>query len=283
MAIIEDDKVEITENYTMADDGSGYTVHIPSIFIGKGDGEILQNYTEGRMKQFGEVTPIQIVIQFDVAQQEKVDVILLISLKNRETFKLLRQFEPYYQSLVGSNIEYELLYQLYSMEEEFLNQEYQNCLGSGRYCALDPDASKIGTGRQVVEESLRQICLFKHFPNEWFKYMDAFDRECLLPQAWDGCSNKLVRTLLLDNSQIKECIEGSYYNATNNQTVAAQYLNTALTPNRLLDRQITLTKNSGFRGFPGALINGQAYKGRLDAKDIFSEICNGFKSAPLIC
>lgn len=68
-------------------------------------------------------------------------------------------------------VEYELLYQLYSMEEEFLNQEYQNCLGSGRYCALDPDASKIGTGRQVVEESLRQICLFKHFPNEWFKYM----------------------------------------------------------------------------------------------------------------
>lgn len=49
-----------------------FKVHIPSIFIGKGDGEILQNYTEGRMKQFGEVTPIQIVIQFDVAQQEKV-------------------------------------------------------------------------------------------------------------------------------------------------------------------------------------------------------------------
>lgn len=53
-----------------------------------------------------------------------------------------------------------------------MTTENENCLGSGRYCASDPDGFHIGTGAHIVGEALREICIFKHFPQVWFDYMD---------------------------------------------------------------------------------------------------------------
>ena len=46
---------------------------------------------------------------------------------------------------------------------------------------IDPDGDKIATGRQVIEEQLRQLCLFRTDPDRWWKYVPAFDKECVLP------------------------------------------------------------------------------------------------------
>lgn len=40
-------------------------------------------------------------------------------------------------------------------------KEYDNCLSNGRYCALDPDEQGPVNGKLVMEESVRQICLYR--------------------------------------------------------------------------------------------------------------------------
>jgi hypothetical protein len=91
-------------------------------------------------------------------------VIFALSLINRETFKLVREFQPQYSALMASKkVEVSIYYDLFVCEScarmEFA-EEHPDCLGGGRYCALDPDGPNVGTGRDVVEESLRQLCIF---------------------------------------------------------------------------------------------------------------------------
>ena len=42
-------------------------------------------------------------------------------------------------------------------DDEFKNE---HCYGGGKYCAQESETSKL-TGREIVEEDLRQICVYK--------------------------------------------------------------------------------------------------------------------------
>lgn len=46
MVIIMDDSIEPTERLVMSDDGFGYSVTLPSIFIREKDGELIQSFIE---------------------------------------------------------------------------------------------------------------------------------------------------------------------------------------------------------------------------------------------
>lgn len=43
-------------------------------------------------------------------------------------------------------------------EQDYLDKD---CYGSGKYCAVDPSNDKF-RGRDIIEEDLRQKCLYKH-------------------------------------------------------------------------------------------------------------------------
>lgn len=44
MVIIMDNSIEPTEKVMMSDDGFGYTVQVPSVFIGEEDGLAIANF-----------------------------------------------------------------------------------------------------------------------------------------------------------------------------------------------------------------------------------------------
>ncbi|KAM3133736.1 hypothetical protein pb186bvf_014145 [Paramecium bursaria] len=280
LVIIEDNQIEETQRIHMADDGTGYTVTIPSIIIKEEDGKKLQNYLQNKTGSYLPGLDITVLIKFDVEKTEQVNVVLALSLKNRETIKLLREFKPYYDKLKSANITYELQYQFYRWPQEIYNKPLEDCLGAGRYCALDPDGKdKIANGRNVVEEQLRQLCIFSIDQNLWFEYMETFDSECTIPQGYERCSADISKKLFkTSNDKINKCVKDSYVQV--NQSVS---INPALNQNKILERQIELVYNSGVQGYPGAVINYQAFGGRVTAKNIFGEICNSFLKPPQEC
>jgi hypothetical protein len=51
LAIIVDNLVENTPSMIMKDDGFGYTVNIPSVFIGEKDGETIETFMVAEAKR----------------------------------------------------------------------------------------------------------------------------------------------------------------------------------------------------------------------------------------
>lgn len=48
------------------------------------------------------------------------------------------------------------MYQLYQIiDTPDRPVDYKNCLSYGKYCSPDPDGRGVGTGRMVVQETLR--------------------------------------------------------------------------------------------------------------------------------
>jgi hypothetical protein len=63
--------------------------------------------------------------------------------------------------------------------------EHVDCISGGRYCANDPDDNGPLTGRDVILEGLRQMCM-KGNMNKYFSYIQlaapcftTFDKACL--------------------------------------------------------------------------------------------------------
>lgn len=52
LAIVVDNKDEFSENLIMADDGSGWSVNIPSFFIRKHDGDIIKKQIDNEKKVY---------------------------------------------------------------------------------------------------------------------------------------------------------------------------------------------------------------------------------------
>jgi hypothetical protein len=113
LAIIIDNQLELTQNLIMKDDGFGYTISIPSIFIGEKEGEMIEKFI--RDEQTRAIKPelkdyhhsVMLSMHFDVQKREYVSIILnhqvsvffALTFQNRESFKLVREFAPFYEQM----------------------------------------------------------------------------------------------------------------------------------------------------------------------------------------
>merc|ERR1712125_157755 len=69
------------------------------------------------------------------------------------------------------------------------NMCYSLCTNYGRYCAIDPDndLEKGISGADVVKESLRRLCIWKHYGEVdgigaiWWDYVNEFQSRCNTP------------------------------------------------------------------------------------------------------
>jgi hypothetical protein len=82
----------------MGDDGNGYSVTIPAIFIGKGEGDAIIEELERLANRSSMIA----VATFDDTKKQEVPFVLFgLSIENRQTFKLLSEFKPYYEQFRG--------------------------------------------------------------------------------------------------------------------------------------------------------------------------------------
>ncbi|CAD8123981.1 unnamed protein product [Paramecium sonneborni] len=268
-------------DFEMADDGYGYQVQIPSIFIKKKHFDQLQNKAWNYSIADTNDEKIMLLLKFDVVKSEIVSVIFGLNLQDRESFKIIDDFKPYYIKLQDQNINYTLVYSIMNFQSESYknNETNPDCICQNRYCAFDPDGDAIGTGKDVVNEVLRETCIFQKYPQKWFEYMDQFNFKCTRVQSYSVCSQQVMDMVGIPKQEIKNCFDDSFVD----QNTSLPTKNDTNVINILLENQLHIQQIAGMNGYPSVLVNAQTYKGQITGKGIFGEICNCFEKTPKLC
>lgn len=126
MAIIMDDK-QHEQMVLMADNGYGYKVKIPTIFINHESGELLKKLLEEN-----EDSSVMMKITFDNHKTEKVDVTFWLQGNNRHSYKLVEDFRKFYP-LIKDNINFALVYSTVNCP----NCQDIDCYFNKTYCAIN--------------------------------------------------------------------------------------------------------------------------------------------------
>ena len=273
LVIIMDDRVEHSENIIMSDDFSYYNLDIPSIFIKKKDGLNLINYLKENKNE-----AIELNVKFVTIKKEKVNYVFWVTTSNRNTFKLIRDFKPYHQKL-GNNVNFSVHYAIWKCYrcKPYTSENFPtNCISKGRYCSPDPDGNGAGTGRDIVMEDLRQICIYKHFQKDWWDYMILFDENCFKPQVEKDCSKDMMKKINIDHNAIKKCVDDSFMNKNYN------YLTD---DNSILKQEREIIERNGVLFWPSISINNMPFRGNLESNGIFEAICTSFDKdhTPEVC
>jgi hypothetical protein len=155
---------------------------------------------------------------------------------------------------------------------------------TGKYCAEDPDGAGPITGKQVLDEDVRQLCLHElskvprtsykdlqagkqmvEYAAKFWDYIERLPDQCPLaasnPQARFGeeCSFRLMTEVGVDVPKIQDCVS-----RTKQQKLQKERDNQAWSPRALR-------------------INGWRYSGILDADLVTRAICSGFITQPTEC
>ncbi|CAD8108187.1 unnamed protein product [Paramecium primaurelia] len=271
----------IQSDFAMADDGHGYQVTIPSIFIKKKHFTQLQDKASNYKVEDSNDEKIMMLLKFDVVKSDVISVIFGLNVQDRESYRIIDEFEPFYNKLESQNMNYTLVYSIMSFHSSYENslQTNPDCICQNRYCAFDPDGPAIGSGRDVVYEVLRQTCLFQKYPKKWFGYMDQFNFKCSRPQAYSACSQQVLDMLEIPKNEIQQCVDQSFID----QDTQLQTKNETNAINTLLEQQLYIQQVAGMNGFPSVLVNSLAYRGQFSGSGIFGEICNSFLTTPVEC
>jgi len=162
------------------------------------------------------------------------------------------------------------------------NQCYNLCTNNGRYCATDPDNNldKGISGADVVLESLRRICIWKHYGEangigtEWWDYVNEFRERCDTPDFFtnDDCIRDAYKRAKADDRVVDQCIRDS--GGTEKDA-----------SNAFLDTELDAQQQRGVVILPTAFVNTAALRGALTVVNVFTAICAGYLTGtePAIC
>lgn len=162
------------------------------------------------------------------------------------------------------------------------NMCFNLCTNNGRYCATDPDNDLDHgiSGADVVKESLRRICIWKHYGEsdgigvEWWDYVAEFLHRCDTPDYFsnDDCIKDAFKHSGINWDTIDRCMSDS-------GGLKAD------APNSFLDLEMAAQTRRGVIVLPTAFVNTVALRGALTIPTVFSAICAGYLEGtePKIC
>merc|ERR1711879_239576 len=132
------------------------------------------------------------------------------------------------------------------------NPKSKNCIGSGKYCAPDPDNEGKGTGADVVMEMLRQKCVFMLNSAEWYKYMSAWRDNCF-KDITNKCSEYVLNQTEVKGSRLQKCVEDS--------NLQKEGFDASSLENKILEKEMQKLRDTHEMTFPALYINGQRFMG----------------------
>jgi len=273
------------ELVTMADDGTGRNIGVPSVLISKSEGAKLEAAVNSGKQ-------IMVEMSWDMPHPDNhVEWELWTSSDDMRAASFVSNFIAPALAL-GKSVSFTPNYGIldgswYGCDTAGLPCGRQ-CTNGGRYCAEDPDNDIThGTdGLAVVQENLRQICLFQQAnatqkPELWWQYVTEFAACTGKGHLTEACSTQTMKLVGADASLVAQCVAdagGSDYEGGVNTLLAAQ---------------LARTDQVGVAILPSIRINDKDYKGSLDCPEpihlgtcpVLSAICSGFQShsAPAVC
>ncbi|XP_030942422.1 vacuolar-sorting receptor 3-like [Quercus lobata] len=156
------------------------------------------------------------------------------------------------------------------------------CINHGRYCAPDPeqDFSSGYDGKDVVQENLRQLCVFR-VANEtkkpwlWWDYVTDFQIRCPMKDKKYNkeCADGVIKSLGLDIKKIDDCMGDPHADSENPVLKEEQ------------DAQVGKGSRGDVTILPTLVVNNRQYRGKLEKSAVLKAICSGFEETtePAVC
>lgn len=171
-----------------------------------------------------------------------------------------------------------------SCPPEYVDTDFckSQCINAGRYCEQDPDGDlTVGyAGKEVVEQNLRQLCVFEWGnatgqPWVWWRYSAANGRECGMADKKYSleCLRRMEAELKIDSYAVDRCVGNPGENL----------------PNPLLEAERAGLLSNGRRGDisiqPTIIANGVQFRGEIENDTVLEFLCAGFAAgdAPPMC
>ena len=130
------------------------------------------------------------------------------------------------------------------------------------------DSVKSLHGAAEAKEDLRQICINKYYPGQFWSYINTFNQQCYPSwqntTALESCQKNTLAALSMDSSKIDSCSQGTE----------------GIT---LLKADETASDNNHAKSSPMVFINGVLYSGSRTSDAYKQAICNSFETAPAEC
>ena len=268
--VLVDDSDENVSDIIMGDSGNGGNLFIPTFMIGKRDGNDIKSFTNN--------SDVQLKLTFDVEKRSRVHLRVVYSSDNHKALNFFADFATYGKEFNKTTLNFRPHFVLWYCTDCALNgynKTNEDCLSGGRYCAPDPDGSGALTGRDVVLEDLRQICLLTTNTEDpypkWFQYMAKFNSTCR-NNITEACSYGIMQNLVNINS-VQTCVQSS----------AVDSGDLTLKDNILLKKEVRYLKQLTSSVYPTIILNNHTYRGDWEGLQLAQTICSSYLSSPGFC
>jgi len=235
LAVIVWDNVE-EELFTMWDPDEifGSPINIPSVLISYTHGlYLIGNLTDGKwdgsLKNVDAIEPMTVTIRWGLPHPD--GTVELAYYTCADDFKSLSFKENFPEVIPALNNTLTFTPHYFIMDGSKAGcrgaHEYcgDQCANDGRYCVEDPDLDEMNglSGFDVLEEDLRQICVWKYQKEQfkkggedqeeetqhWFMYVDLFNKNCLGNLDTRKVNEEIFHTNC-SKAQMNKCAEGMW-------------------------------------------------------------------------
>merc|ERR1712072_245978 len=266
------------QNMIVADDGFGSAVKIPSVLISKYDGEPL--IAAAKNIENGEVT---VELVWDVPTDHIVKLDLWMNSAALDSQSFLKKFTETRKTL-NEVVKFTPHYHVFSADPALSGYSGLCSDPSARYCSEDPDGAGPVSGKDVLEEDVRQLCIHEitrvprsrklgsespivFYAEKWWNYVEKFAKRCpvdsqdVAQRFGKECSEKLMEEVGIDVSRVRQCVADTSNAKLVNES---ELVNKAWSPRALR-------------------VNGWRYNGMMDADLVTRAVCSGFVNQPQEC
>jgi len=278
--VVDQDDSTLTEadmhRIIVKDDGYGGGLHIPSILISKQQGAQLIEAVKR--------SHVIVELKWDIPTDKVVQMDLWMNSASKKSMKFLKEFSPRRKAL-NEVVKFQPHYAVFGMPATDPAVYRDLCSDtSGSYCAEDPDGNGAVTGKDALEEDVRQLCIHEltkvprnslesleagrpivEYAEKYWSYVERLIDECPIDAKSDEgrfgtvCAERLMKAVGLDVEKVQDCMRD-----TKDRKLKAEKDNTAWSPQALR-------------------INGWRYTGMLDADLVTRAVCSGFIDQPKEC
>jgi len=263
------------QNMIVADDGYGSNVKIPSVLISRYDGEPLISAAK---KVNGEVV---VELVWDIPTDHVVNLDLWMNSAALDSQNFLKKFMETRKTL-NEVVKFTPHYHVFSADPALSGYSGLCSDPSAKYCAEDPDGAGPVSGKDVLEEDVRQLCIHEitrvprsrklgtqtpvvFYAEKWWNYVEKLPKRCPVDSQDDAqrfgkkCSEKLMEEVGIDVSRVRQCVD-----TTSDAKLESELVNKAWSPRALR-------------------VNGWRYSGTMDADLVTRAVCSGFVNQPEEC
>jgi hypothetical protein len=265
----------------MADDGSGGDISIPSFLMFKPDADSVKN-------ELTEDHPVYMKMRWSLPSPDyRVNYEVWTDPSDPSSLDFVQKFQVVATALGSKAYVTPHIYVYDGVRPHCLGNDEHNmcyhlCTNNGRYCAMPPDDPVLTgvSGADVVNESLRRICIWKYYGEKngigekWWNYVSSFTELCYLADYFtkEDCVKNVYQKVGIDELVVARCMNDS------GGLIADRV-------NNLLDAEIRAQNERGVVVVPSVFVDGIALRSALTVDNVFVAICArfGLAKTPRIC